>query len=74
MPSYRIVSGDMNVAIATRHRADASALALVAVHQAVPQRPGTLIEISGGQFPEDEACYLLFDSVARKLGLLERME
>lgn len=70
MPTYRIQSGDMDIKIKTPHEADCTALALLAVDQALPLKPGALIEVSGGQYVGAGAVFLLFDAIARKLGRL----
>lgn len=70
MPTYRIRCGDMDAKIRTPHEADCTALALLAVDQALPQKPGALVEVSGGQYKGAGAIYLTFESIARKLGRL----
>lgn len=70
MPTYRIRCGDMDTKIKTPHEADCTALALMAVDQALPQKPGALVEVSGGQYTGAGAIYLAFESIARKLGRL----
>lgn len=68
MPTYRIRCGDMDTRIETPYQASAEALALLAVDRALPSKPGMLVEVGGGQFKGDQAHYLLFSTIAEKLG------
>lgn len=68
MPKYRIRSGDMDHKIETPFNADAQALALIAISNVLPANPGTLVEVTGGQFKGDDKTYLLFSDLAQKLG------
>ena len=71
MPTYRIRCGDMDAKIETPYQADAEALAMRAIEESLPSKPGALIEVNGGQYKGDAAVYFLFSAVAKKLGRMD---
>lgn len=70
MPTYRIRCGDMDTKIKTPFEADAATLAALAVNKKLPQKPGMLVEVKGGQYSGDACIYVPFEAVALRLGRL----
>jgi hypothetical protein len=76
MPTYTVRSGDMVANIQTPHPANAFFLACLAVHENKPERLGTIIHVTGGQFvaKTNDDVVIGSEFVARTVGLLpERM-
>jgi len=72
MPTYTIRTGGITGRIKTPYPASAAWLAAYFMESRRPERPGVLIQITGGQYraADGKDMYIATESVAQYIGLL----
>ena len=74
MPTYRVMSGDMDADVITRYHADMDYIAVMAIFSLNPniKKLGRIIEIKGGAYTKENIGYVSTEKILKSMGYMRR--